>query len=94
MLQLSLNPKLNRKILQKKLYSDYGININWAYDPPLHLQPIYKKLLGSKSVKLKNTEQLMSRHFHLPLHMMIKPKDANYIVKSLIDCSKKILKII
>ena len=87
------NPKLNRKILQKKLYSDYGININWAYDPPLHLQPIYKKLSGTKIVKLKNTEQLMSKHFHLPLHMMIKPKDANYIVKSLIDCSKKILKI-
>ena len=55
--------------------------------------PIYKKLSGSKSVKSKNTEQLMSRHFHLPLHMMIKPKDANYIVKSLIDCSNKILKI-
>ena len=57
-----------------------GININWAYDPPLHLQPIYKKLL-EVNLGLKNTEQLMSRHFHLPLHMMIKPKDANYIVK-------------
>ena len=64
--------------------------INWAYDPPLHLQPVYKKNSVYNINSYKKTEDLMKRHFHLPLHMQLSKADAKHIVKTLIDVAKKI----
>ena len=61
--------------------------INWAYDPPLHLQPVYKRILGNSN-SYKETENLMKRHFHLPLHMQLTKRDAQHIVKTLIVAAK------
>ena len=38
----------------------------------------------------KLSENLMKRHFHLPLHMQISTEDAKHIVKTLIEESEKI----
>ena len=42
---------------------------------------------------LKRSENLMKKHFHLPLHMQISERDAKYIVTKLILEAKKITKI-
>ena len=70
------NNKINRNKLAKNLFNKYGIVINWAYTPPIHLQPVYKKLYNIKSNSLPITENIMKKHFHLPLHMKIRKKDA------------------
>ena len=67
------------KILEKK----YNIFINWAYDPPLHLQPVYKSKYLKQRTKYLVTENLMKKHFHLPLSMTISIKDAKNIIKTL-----------
>lgn len=81
------NKKISRIKLQKYLINKYNIYINWAYDPPLHLQPYFKKKYNIKSGYLKKTELLMSKHFHLPLHHSISINDAKYIL----NCLKKSL---
>ncbi len=81
--------KIKREILQKELSKKYNININWAYDPPLHLQTVYKKIYKKNFKRLKKSVLLMSKHFHLPLHMKISKSDAKYISKCLIlSCAK------
>ena len=76
----------DREKLQKKLKDDFGIIINWAYSPALHLQPLYKKTLNNKLGMFPNSESLMERHFHLPLHMQITSEDAHFIGSSLLKC--------
>ena len=76
----------DRLKLQSKLKNEYGIIINWAYSPALHLQPLYIKTLNCKEGMFPNSEEIMQRHFHLPLHMQITLEDAHYIGQSLIKC--------
>ncbi len=84
--------KLKREKLAKVIRDKHGIIINWAYDPPLHLQPVYKKLIPNTKKKFKNTEILMKKHFHLPLHMQISEKNAKFIITKVIEECKTILK--
>jgi len=88
---LTNHPKLKRLQIAEILKKKYGIIINWAYDPPLHLQPVYKKKILLKKNFLKSSENLMKKHFHLPLHMQISERDAKYIVTKLIFEAKKII---
>jgi len=66
--------QLYQKLLKKK------IKIVWPYDPPLHLQPIFKKLYKNKEGMLPNAEKLMKEHICLPMHLEINENDANQIV--------------
>lgn len=78
------NNYIDREELSKLLKNDYGININWAYMPPLHLQPVYKKMYNTKEGDFPYSEDIMSRHFHLPMQVKISLKDAKYIAESVL----------
>ncbi len=81
-----IKEKGDRIKLQAKLKNEFGININWAYAPALHLQPLYIKTLKNKKGMFPRSEKIMQRHFHLPLHMKISIKDAHFIGQSLLKC--------
>jgi perosamine synthetase len=85
------HPKIKRFPLVKILREKHKIFVNWAYDPPLHLQPVYKEKYFKNMSSYKKTENLMTRHFHLPLHMQISTNDAKHIVKTLIKVAKKMV---
>ncbi len=51
---------------------------------PVHLQPIYRKLLGHKPGDLPITEAVCSRSLSLPLHLGLKVKDIDYVCTELI----------
>ena len=74
------------------LKKQHNISINWAYDPPLHLQPVYKAKYLKVRKEYLNTENLMKKHFHLPLHMQITESDAKKIIKKVINEVNKIVK--
>lgn len=82
------NTSISRLELYKILKKKYKININWAYNPLLHLQPFYKKTFKSKIGDFPVTEDISNRHFHLPLHLGISKKKASYIIKSLFKAIK------
>jgi len=85
------HPRIKRTNLVKILRERHKIFINWAYDPPLHLQPVYKEKYFKNMGSYKKTENLMERHFHLPLHMQISLNDAKHIVNTLIKVAKKMV---
>jgi len=78
------NESIDREVLSSLLKLDFGININWAYMPPLHLQPVYRKMYNTNEGDFPISENIMSKHFHLPMQVTISLKDARYIAESVL----------
>jgi dTDP-4-amino-4,6-dideoxygalactose transaminase len=75
-----LQPELDRKALRDALKAD-GITIDWPYDPPLHLQPVFRQLLKTRPGMLPRSEALLSRHVCLPMHARLRDVDAAYVIE-------------
>ena len=82
--------KLNRELLRDLLAKD-KIYIDWAYDPPLHLQPVYRDLLGTQPGMLPRAEAILSRHVCLPIHARMRDVDAEYVVEQLLHHTRATL---
>ena len=58
--------------------------------PPLHLQPVYRKMYDIKEGNFPISEEVMSKHFHLPMQVTISLDDAKYIANSVLKAVDKI----
>ena len=57
------HPKLDRLKISKILEKKYNIFINWAYDPPLHLQPVYKSKYFQTENKIFSNRKFNEKTF-------------------------------
>jgi len=80
--------KVDRNELQARLRED-KISIDWAYDPPLHLQPVFKTTLGTREGMLPKSEAILSRHICLPVHAQMRDIDCEYVVERLLHHVKE-----
>jgi perosamine synthetase len=74
---------LDRVALRDRLAAD-RITIDWAYDPPLHLQPFYQESLGTQPGMLPRSESILSRHICLPVHARMRDNDAEFVAQRLL----------
>jgi perosamine synthetase len=74
---------VDRAQLRDRLAAD-GITIDWAYDPPLHLQPVFCQKLGTKPGMLPRSERILSHHICLPIHARMRDCDAEFVVERLL----------
>lgn len=65
--------------------AEAGIAVDWAYQPALHLQPVFRKLYGTQEDQLPLTEALLGRHICLPCHPEMDEGDAIRVIRSLIN---------
>lgn len=77
-----LGSRIHRGSLTEKMV-EAGISIDWAYQPALHLQPVFRSLYGAMEGQLPRTEKILSRHICLPCHPQMKVEDAVYVVHAL-----------
>jgi dTDP-4-amino-4,6-dideoxygalactose transaminase len=70
---------LNREKLREALAAEQ-IAIDWPYEPALHLQPVFQRLLGTRPGMLPRSEALLSRHFCLPVQAQMEPAEAEYVI--------------
>lgn len=75
--------KIDRRVLRDRLAAD-GITIDWAYDPPLHLQPVFREMLDTKPGMLPRSEEILSRHICLPVHARMRDVDADFVAERLL----------
>ncbi len=75
---LKLNKKIDRIVLKDTLLQK-EIRIDWPYDPPLHLQPVFKTIYGDMKGTLPIAEEEMKHHICLPMNMVITEDDASLI---------------
>ncbi len=81
-----LDTAINRETLTGKM-NEAGISVDWAYQPALHLQPVFRNLYGTTEGELPTTEAILARHICLPCHPQMTIEDAVYVVRTL----KKVL---
>lgn len=60
-----------------------GIAVDWAYQPALHLQPVFRDLYATAEGLLPQTEDLLSRHLCLPCHPQMTNHDAIRVAREL-----------
>jgi perosamine synthetase len=75
--------EIDRVALRDRLAAD-KITIDWAYDPPLHLQPVFQTTMGTRPGMLPRSEDLMSRHICLPVHARMRDEDAEFVAQRLL----------
>jgi dTDP-4-amino-4,6-dideoxygalactose transaminase len=81
---LLLDRSLDRVSIAKRMVAA-GVAVDWAYQPALHLQPVFRDLYGTTEGMLPRTEDILSRHLCLPCHPRMTEKDAIYVARTLID---------
>ena len=81
-LPLLLDPTIDRYVITEQL-AENGITIDWAYQPALHLQPVFRNLYGTFEGMLPRSEELLSRHICLPCHPRMSEEDAIYVSNTL-----------
>jgi dTDP-4-amino-4,6-dideoxygalactose transaminase len=74
---------INRAELALRLREKYGVEIAWPYDPPCHLQPVFRRVLGTKAGDLPRSEALLSRHITLPMHGSLTDEEVDMVIESL-----------
>jgi dTDP-4-amino-4,6-dideoxygalactose transaminase len=82
-----LAPTLDRDALTRGL-KEVGIVVDWAYQPALHLQPVFRALYGATEGLLPRSEDLLSRHICLPCHPRMSLDDARYVARALKEASR------
>lgn len=81
---LLLDRSLDRASITTRMVAA-GVAVDWAYQPALHLQPVFRDLYGTTEGMLPRTEDILSRHLCLPCHPRMTEKDAIYVARTLID---------
>lgn len=77
-----LNQTIDRQHITTKMHQA-GIAVDWAYQPALHLQPVFKNLYQTKEGMLPITENLLSRHLCLPCHPRMTNAEVMFVAETL-----------
>jgi len=75
--------EIDRVALRDRLAAD-KITIDWAYDPPLHLQPVFQRMMGTHAGMLPRSESILARHICLPVHARMRDQDAEFVAQRLL----------
>jgi len=79
-----LDEDIDKVWLKKELREKYGIRLGGeVYDPPLHLQPVYRRLFGFKGGEFPVAEEVARRHICLPMHVGLSYEDVDYVIAAL-----------
>jgi len=84
-----LEKGIDREKVKEKL-KDKGVRCSGeVYWPPLHLEPIYKQLLGTKEGDLPQAEDACKRMICLPLYAQMTIEEAQYVIEKLRETLSK-----
>jgi dTDP-4-amino-4,6-dideoxygalactose transaminase len=78
-----LDEGIDRSALAQILDQQFGVQTAWAYNPPCHLQPVFRDHFGYKPGDLPQSERILSRHIGLPMHAGLSMDDARWVIESL-----------
>ncbi|NQT30408.1 MAG: DegT/DnrJ/EryC1/StrS family aminotransferase [Candidatus Saganbacteria bacterium] len=78
-----LKGELYASELQKILQEKYDIATATLYQPPIHLQPLYRNLFGYKEGDLPGAEEVLKRELCLPLFVGIIEDEIDYVLEAL-----------
>jgi perosamine synthetase len=78
---------INKQELMEKMDIEYGVNLGSVYDPPVHLQPVYKGLFKPRPNSFPVAEATLKRTICLPMYVQVTQEEIRHVLQSL----KKVL---
>jgi perosamine synthetase len=73
---------VEKKVFVEKMEYEFGIDIGSIYDPPCHLQPIYKKLFGFYDGMFPVADQVLKKICCLPMFVQITDEEIEHVLES------------
>jgi len=74
-------PEIKRALFKQKL-REKGVRLSGeVYWPPLHMEPIYKRLLGTKEGEFPVAEDVCARMVCLPIYSQMTLSEAKYAIR-------------
>jgi len=74
-------PEIERDLFKQKL-REKGVRLSGeVYWPPLHMEPVYKRLLGTKEGDFPVAEDVCARMVCLPMYSQMTLNEANYVIR-------------
>lgn len=80
---VQLDKSISADIFKRFFKKKYDIELESVYWPPMHLQPIYKKIFSYKKGNFPIAEGILSQQLCLPIHPLISEKDIQFLINSL-----------
>ncbi len=80
---VQLNGSIDVDCFKKGFLSKYNFELESAYWPPCHLQPLYKKLFGYRKGDFPVAERILQRQITLPMHPLITEKEIDFVISKL-----------
>jgi perosamine synthetase len=74
-----LDPAVDKKQLCQRLLTDFQIETGSLYDPPCHLQPVFRRILQSYEGMYPIAESVLRRQICLPIHSQVTESDVSYV---------------
>ena len=84
-----LDSNLDRNQILNNLHN-FGVYADTAYNPPLHLQPVFQSLYGTDTGLLPVTEDILQRHICLPCHPKMTKEECSFVISSLKEAIKDV----
>ncbi|MCK4634740.1 MAG: DegT/DnrJ/EryC1/StrS family aminotransferase, partial [Candidatus Aenigmarchaeota archaeon] len=74
---------IDKSRLVEEMKNKYHIRLGSVYDPPCHLQPVYKKLFGYEEGMLPESERTLKKTVCLPIFVQMTDDQIDYVLQSL-----------
>ena len=74
-----LPPGTDKSKFVELMRQEHRVGLGSAYDPPLHLQPLYQKLFGFRRGMFPQAEALAERTVCLPIFVGMTVRDVEYV---------------
>ena len=79
---LNVPKRIDRRILQARLKQEWNVFVNWSYFPPVHLQPVFRELYGTREGQCPVAEDVCARCLNLPMHVRLTTTDAETVCEA------------
>lgn len=80
---------IDRDSLRRILYTEYHIENGNIYDPPCHLQPIFRKMFGYCEGMYPKAEATLSRQICPPIHSMLTEQEVDRVIDAIVDIGNR-----
>ncbi len=84
-----LDARLDRERFRRMLWTEFGIENGAIYDPPCHLQPVFRRMFGYSEGMFPKAEAALKRQVCPPIHSLLSGAEVHAVADAMIDIAAR-----
>jgi len=84
-----LREGLDRDRFRRMIFEDYNIENGAIYDPPCHLQPVLRELMGCCEGMYPQAESALKRQFCPPIHSALSELEVDSVIAAIVEAGRR-----